>query len=75
MKIPRKYKSELIEDIIKVTSRQDRLGNIFYLVEYSDPDSEYMRNAAFEKMESVFDFLKNNFLYDPNALHKVRRYD
>lgn len=54
-RVPRKYNSEETEVIIKLTSRCDKLGNSFYMVEYG---SDY---AAFSHMSSALDFIQTNF--------------
>lgn len=57
---PKKYNSEHLEDVVKLTSRSDKLGNVFHCVEYWHPrhGSSYV---TFERLESAFDFINSNF--------------
>ena len=59
-KIARMYNSEFERNIVKLTSRRDKLGNLFHVVDYSNADgvSSY---ACFERLESAMDFIYSNF--------------
>lgn len=52
----RKYNSDEADVMVKVSSRRDKFGNVFFCCEYGD--NEYV---TFEKMSSVIDFVKSNF--------------
>lgn len=52
---PMKYNSEETEVIIKLTSRCNKKGDSFYMVEYGE---DY---AAFQHMSSALDFIQTNF--------------
>lgn len=54
-RIPMKYNSNEEEQIIKLSSRMDKKGNLFYMVEFGD---DY---AAFSHMSSALDFIQTNF--------------
>lgn len=53
---PTFFKSEKVSDVIKLTSRRDKLGNIHYYVEY-DGD----RYCRFKHLSSAIDFVESNF--------------
>lgn len=50
-----KFKTSEKARLFSVSMRQDRLGNLFYFVEY---DGE--NYLCFESFSSVLDFVKNN---------------
>ena len=58
--IARKYNSEHKDNILKLTTRADKRGNVFHMVEYSHPEngSSYV---TFERLESALDFIHSNF--------------
>lgn len=58
--IPKMYNSEHDKDIIKLSTRCDKMGNIFHCVEYHHPrnGSSYV---TFEKLASALDFIHSNF--------------
>lgn len=56
---PRKYKSELLHPVLTVECRQDRLGNIFYLVDFVRDGIPF--SFAFEYLSSAIDFINSNF--------------
>lgn len=56
----RKYNSDVVSDVVKVTMRSSRRGDLFYLVEYNDNDN-VERYVTFEKLSSVIDFIQSNF--------------
>lgn len=47
-------------DLLKVSSVQDKRGNWFFRVSYSDDNSEHCC-AYFKSMSSVLDFVDSNF--------------
>ena len=53
---PTLFKCEKVDDVIKLTSRRDKLGNIYYFVEF-DGD----RYSRFKHMSSAIDFIESNF--------------
>lgn len=53
------YNTSHVEEIITISSRADKLGNIYFYVEYvADGSKRYCRFSA---MSSVLDFVKSNF--------------
>ena len=60
MKIPYKYKCDRLQPLIEVATVVDKLGNIFYSVEYLDNDNK-MCQCRFKNMSSVIDFISCNF--------------
>lgn len=60
VKIAYKYKSDVLQPLIEVNSVIDKLGEIWYSVEYLDNDTRKC-NARFKKMSSVIDFISSNF--------------
>lgn len=57
---PTKYKSESVKPIIQVEQRVNRLGEIFYYVEFNTNDG-VRHGISFSSLSSVLDFFKNNF--------------
>lgn len=57
----KKSKSETIENMFSVTCRQDKLGNIFYNIEFTVEDRDYPLNYSFDKFSSLIDFIHSNF--------------
>mgnify|MGYP007069895038 CR=1 FL=1 len=60
-RIPKKINSETFQTSLVVSSRFDKLGNLFYLVEFHDEDDNKLSYVYFEKMSSVLDFINSNF--------------
>lgn len=58
MKVPRKYNSEQVNTVVTVTSRRDRLGNVFFYVEYERKGE--IIGLALSDFSSVLDFVRNN---------------
>lgn len=54
-RLPRKFNSDENEVVLKLTTRCDKKGNIFYLVEFG---SDYF---AFLHLSSALDFIQSNF--------------
>ena len=54
-----KFKSEVVRSVLKIEMRKDKLGNLFYFLEWIDDCQE--RYVTFEKMSSVIDFINSNF--------------
>lgn len=54
---PNKYNSFVKKNVVLVTLRMNKRGDVFYLCEYDD-EGNYV---CFENMSSVIDFLKSNF--------------
>lgn len=59
VKKPIKFKSDLISTIITIESRQSRLGDIFYYVEYTFENQRF--GHAFKHLSSAIDFVQSNF--------------
>lgn len=57
---PTLYNSDLKDDIMHISCRSDKLGNVYYYVEYVNGSGtkDYVR---FAKMQSVIDFINSNF--------------
>lgn len=60
MKIPYKHKCDRLQPLIEVCTVVDKLGNIFYSVEYLDNDNKRCQ-SRFKNMSSVIDFITCNF--------------
>ena len=56
---PRKFNSELKQELISVCMRQSKTGDLFFSVDYV-VNGEH-RFISFEKMSSVVDFINSNF--------------
>ena len=54
-RIAKMYNSEEKECIVKLTSRCDKAGNVFFCVHFQD---DY---ATFAHMSSALDFIQSNF--------------
>ena len=54
-RIAKMYNSEERDCIVKLTSRSDKSGNIFFCVQYQD---DY---ATFSHLSSALDFINSNF--------------
>lgn len=59
MIISYKHKSTVLQPLLVVETVVDKLGNIFYSVQYQDNDNKvcYVR---FKNMSSVIDFVSSN---------------
>ena len=58
---PHKFNSIVQRNEILVSSRTDKKGNVFFLVEYYHPASDVPLYACFEKLSSALDFIHSNF--------------
>lgn len=59
-KIAYKHKCETLKPILQVSTVVDKLGDIWYSVEYQDNDTKVCQ-CRFKKMTSVIDFISSNF--------------
>lgn len=59
-RVPNLYSSEEVTKELSISTRSDKLGNIFHYVEYlnNDGSSDY---ARFEHLSSALDFIHSNF--------------
>lgn len=57
---PRFYKSVLQYYVLQISMRKDKLGELFYYVEYTDNDN-VPRHVYFAHLSSVLDFINSNF--------------
>ena len=57
-RIPKMYNSEEVECIVKLSSRSDKKGNIFFCVSFG---SDY---ATFRHLSSALDYIESNFRND-----------
>lgn len=59
-RIPRKYNSEKQADLLVLSTRADKFGNVFYCVEYlnNDGNPDYV---TFQHLSSALDFIQSNF--------------
>lgn len=58
-RIPTLYNSEEEDKLLILSTRRDKVGNIFYYVEYvSDGSNDYVR---FEHLSSALDFIHSYF--------------
>lgn len=53
---PMKYNSTEDEVVLKLTSRSDKKGNVFFMVEYGDDDY-----VCFAHLSSALDYIQTNF--------------
>ena len=60
-RIPKKYNTDQLDNVLVVSARTDKLGNLFYLVEFRDEDDNCLSYVSFSKMSSVLDFIQSNF--------------
>lgn len=60
VKKARKYNSEVVSSVLSVTTRRDKFGNDFFLVEFDSKELGFSY-AAFENFSSVLDFINSNF--------------
>lgn len=60
MKQPIKYKSDEIEVIASISTRKDRLGNVFYAVEYLHSREIGTLMHRFTHLSSAIDFIQSN---------------
>ena len=63
--MPTIFKTDPLNVVLRVTSRRDKNGDVWYYVEF--PDDEEVRNAdnlpyfRFKTMSAVLDFISSNF--------------
>lgn len=60
-RIPKLYNSTEKELILKLTTRADKFGNVFFCVSWYKEESDCIDYATFENMSSAMDFIKCNF--------------
>lgn len=60
MKIPYKHKCDVLQPVLEVATIVDKLGNIYYSVQYNDNDYKICQ-CRFKNMSSVIDFISSNF--------------
>lgn len=56
----RKYNSDVVSNKLVVTTRRDKLGEDFFIVEFEDSCLGF-QYAAFKNFSSVIDFINSNF--------------
>ena len=64
MHMPTIFKTDPLNVVLRVTSRRDKKGDIWYYVEFPDDDvrnAENMPYFRFKNMSSVLDFISSNF--------------
>lgn len=59
MMIPYKHNTTVLQPLLVVETVVDKLGNIWYSVEYQDNDNK-MCHVRFKNMSSVLDFVSSN---------------
>lgn len=59
-RIPKLFNSEEVTQELKLSTRCDKLGNIFYCVEFNDNDGN-RDYATFQHLSSSLDFIQSNF--------------
>ena len=57
---PNKYNSVEMEQICSISSRMDKLGNLFYYVEFYHSSDVGFTAARFAHLSSAMDFITNN---------------
>lgn len=55
-RIPMKYNSSEDEVVLKLTSRSDKKGNVFFMVESGEDDY-----VCFTHLSSALDYIQTNF--------------
>lgn len=59
-RIAKMYNSVERQQLLTLTTRADKLGNIFHVVEYSNNDGS-KDYACFAHLSSALDFIQSNF--------------
>lgn len=59
-RIPCLYNSEVKENLLTLTTRVDKVGNVYHYVEYQDNDGSN-NYARFSNLSSAIDFISSNF--------------
>lgn len=59
-RVPRFYNSEEKDFVLKLSTRCDKFGNVFYCVDYTTPSgsADYV---TFSHLSSALDFISSNF--------------
>ena len=59
-RIPMKYKTEELSEELRLSTRRDKLGNIYHCVDYVNANGtpDYV---MFSKLSSALDFIHSNF--------------
>lgn len=55
-----KYKTEELSEELRLSTRRDKLGNIFHCVDFCNNDGS-MDYVMFSKLSSALDFINSNF--------------
>lgn len=58
--VPSLYSSEIKEELLTLSTRCDKLGNIYHYVEYQNNDGS-PGYARFSNLSSAMDFISSNF--------------
>lgn len=59
-RIPSLYNTEIVDKLLSLSTRSDKLGNIYHYVEYQDTDGSE-NYARFNNLASALDFISSNF--------------
>ncbi len=57
---PVKYKSDAVSQLASISTRRDRLGNIFYYVEFFHSHDVGVIGFRCDNLSSCIDVIKNN---------------
>lgn len=61
---PKMYTSQPIQDVLKIETRQDKLGNVQFCVSFPrklDDGSDVLEYFFFNHLSSALDFIQSNF--------------
>ena len=56
---PKMYNTEHDDDVLKLSTRSDKMGNVLFFVEWTNEDKRDY--ACFRHMSSAMDFINSNF--------------
>lgn len=59
-RVPLFYKTEELKQNLRLSTRVDKLGNVFHVVEYFDSDDK-PNYSFFVHLSSALDFIHSNF--------------
>ena len=59
-RVPLFYKTEELNQDLRLSTRVDKLGNVFHVVEYFDSDDK-PNYSFFVHLSSALDFIHSNF--------------
>lgn len=60
-RVPLFFKTEELTQDLRLSTRVDKLGNVFHVVEYFDSDDKPNYSFFFVHLSSALDFIHSNF--------------